>query len=418
METRPDLPATLPRQRLQFTYDHAGRRVRKEVLDWDGTEFTSTTDTWFLWHGWQMIAEGSLHPSSFNLHTSYTWGHDLTGTFEGAGTIGGLLAVTSHLPPVTSHYPVYDGNGNLVAAIDATTGEPAARFTYTPFGETLTASGPAADQINFRFSTKYTDPETGLLYYGLRFYNPETGRWINRDPIGEDGGYNLYGFAGNDLVGAIDFLGLFVLYVHREGWGHVGIITDEGTTYDYGRYHGTYRRRPFSVKGPNILRRSFDTPSNTQNRTHTFYNFDVCPNLDRRIRKILENKFDGGQSAWPEEAKKRFRLPPDDLGVNERYMGTDWSANRNNCITFTFRVLVKAATKVRDDRNATERERREATRLVELAMSVVWSTTMGSVQHRLDLASSGVDWISSEQNLQNKNNESNNENGACCRPGD
>jgi RHS repeat-associated protein len=45
-------------------------------------------------------------------------------------------------------------------------------------------------------------------YYGYRYYHPQTGRWINRDPIEENGGLNLYGFVGNDGVGSIDILGL------------------------------------------------------------------------------------------------------------------------------------------------------------------------------------------------------------------
>lgn len=44
--------------------------------------------------------------------------------------------------------------------------------------------------------------------YGYRYYNPELGRWINRDPIEERGGLNVYIFTGNDSVGNIDFLGL------------------------------------------------------------------------------------------------------------------------------------------------------------------------------------------------------------------
>ena len=47
---------------------------------------------------------------------------------------------------------------------------------------------------------------TGLYYYGYRYYDPETGRWLNRDPIEERGGVNLYGFVGNDPVGRIDEL--------------------------------------------------------------------------------------------------------------------------------------------------------------------------------------------------------------------
>ncbi len=59
----------------------------------------------------------------------------------------------------------------------------------------------------FRFSTKYCDDESGYLNYGFRFYSPETGRWLNRDPIGEEGGLNLYGFVGNDGMNGWDFLG-------------------------------------------------------------------------------------------------------------------------------------------------------------------------------------------------------------------
>jgi len=79
---------------------------------------------------------------------------------------------------------------------------------YGPFGETLAASGPMADVFNFWFSTKYLHHETGLYYYGYRFYSPELMRWLNRDPIGEEGGLNEYGFVGNDPVNKWDYLGL------------------------------------------------------------------------------------------------------------------------------------------------------------------------------------------------------------------
>jgi RHS repeat-associated protein len=47
-----------------------------------------------------------------------------------------------------------------------------------------------------------------VLYYGFRYYNPSTGRWLSRDPIEEEGGLNLYGMVGNDPVNWIDYLGL------------------------------------------------------------------------------------------------------------------------------------------------------------------------------------------------------------------
>jgi RHS repeat-associated protein len=64
----------------------------------------------------------------------------------------------------------------------------------------------------FRFSTKYCDEETGLVYYGYRYYQPQTGRWLSRDPIGENGGVNLYGFIMNNPVNSVDMLGLVGYY--------------------------------------------------------------------------------------------------------------------------------------------------------------------------------------------------------------
>ncbi|WP_446011594.1 RHS repeat-associated core domain-containing protein, partial [Candidatus Electrothrix sp.] len=48
---------------------------------------------------------------------------------------------------------------------------------------------------------------TGLYYYGYRYYSPELGRWMSRDPIGEDGGLNLYGFVGNSPLVYVDPFG-------------------------------------------------------------------------------------------------------------------------------------------------------------------------------------------------------------------
>src|SRR5688500_13527131 len=56
----------------------------------------------------------------------------------------------------------------------------------------------------FRFSTKFTDNESGLVYYGYRYYNPVTGRWLTRDLIEEDGGINIYALIPNDPLNYID----------------------------------------------------------------------------------------------------------------------------------------------------------------------------------------------------------------------
>ncbi|MFA6633042.1 MAG: RHS repeat-associated core domain-containing protein, partial [Kiritimatiellia bacterium] len=69
-------------------------------------------------------------------------------------------------------------------------------------------AGPAAGLNPFRFSSEVWDGALGLVCYTFRPYNPLDGRFLQRDPIGEQGGLNLYGFAGNDPVNVIDSLGL------------------------------------------------------------------------------------------------------------------------------------------------------------------------------------------------------------------
>ena len=118
----------------------------------------------------------------------------------GAGGIGGLLA--AELVPAgggeaDTYLAFCDANGNIGQLIATDDGSLKAQYEYGPYGGTLRAAGDAADINPFRLSTKYTDSETGLLYYGLRYYNPDTARWVSRDPIGERGGINVFVFVLN-----------------------------------------------------------------------------------------------------------------------------------------------------------------------------------------------------------------------------
>ena len=68
------------------------------------------------------------------------------------------------------------------------------RYEYDPFGSLLVTEGDAAHENKFRFSCEFSDDDLGLVYYNYRHLNPQDGRWINRDPISEQGGWNLYSF--------------------------------------------------------------------------------------------------------------------------------------------------------------------------------------------------------------------------------
>jgi RHS repeat-associated protein len=98
----------------------------------------------------------------------------------------------------------------VIAWIDLANGTVTGRRDYGAFGEPLVATGNATG-FPFAFSTKYRDSETELYYYGFRYYNPSTGRWLSRDPINEEGGLNLYAFVSNDPVDAVDILGLSII---------------------------------------------------------------------------------------------------------------------------------------------------------------------------------------------------------------
>jgi len=76
-----------------------------------------------------------------------------------------------------------------------------------PFGGSLVVVGEEAEGNPFRFSTKYADGESGLVYYGYRFYSPSLGRWPNRDPLGEITGDTLLVFVFNAPPWIYDDLG-------------------------------------------------------------------------------------------------------------------------------------------------------------------------------------------------------------------
>ena len=121
------------------------------------------------------------------------------------------------------HFPAYDLNGNVMGLVNATNGNISAKYEYGPFGEVFCSVGDMAKVNPFQFSTKYTDTETELLYYGYRYYSPALGRWLSRDPIEEQGGLNLYGFVDNDPVNKWDKLGLRGIGC---GYGVMGSDTD------------------------------------------------------------------------------------------------------------------------------------------------------------------------------------------------
>ncbi|HOC00845.1 MAG TPA: RHS repeat-associated core domain-containing protein, partial [Verrucomicrobiota bacterium] len=222
---------------LKFGYDWRGRRMGKTVCVWTNSAWSVVVSNKFLYDGWNLLAE--LNATNNTVIRSYAWGLDLSGTEQGAGGVGGLVAVKAAGAGV--QWPAYDGNGNVMGMYDAVSTNWAARFEYGPFGEAMRANASAVNATPFRFSTKYTDAETESSYYGYRFYAPGTGRWLSRDPSGERGGATLQVFVFNAPVGLTDFLGLDT--------NQVLVAIFEKTTYKSGAEWGDMNKAADILQG-------------------------------------------------------------------------------------------------------------------------------------------------------------------------
>gem|GEM_PF-881523 len=211
--------------KLDMVYDYMGRRIQKIVSTNNGTSYVASYTNKFVYDEWNLIAE--LAPNNA-LIRSYAWGSDLSGSIQGEGGVGGLLAMSYYGTSITNCFAAFDGNGNVAGLVNGADGNIVAQYEYGPFSEPLRANGSMAKVNPIRFSTKFQD-ESDLLYYGYRYCNLSTGRWQSRDPAEEQGGANIFGFVLNNPLQYRDLLGLDVfLYFWNtsqgnSGSGHVGI---------------------------------------------------------------------------------------------------------------------------------------------------------------------------------------------------
>ena len=175
-------------------YDHQGRRVRLVTPEASHT---------FFYDGWNVVLELVDHDGVTD-RIEYYWGKDISGSLQGAGGVGGLLYLKRN---GAIYVPFYDAYGNVMEYRNAD-GSLAASYVYDAFGRTVSQTGPLADVFRYRYSTKSFERETGLYYYGKRYYVPVLRRWLTRDPIEEEGGINLYLPCNNSMVQNFDPLGM------------------------------------------------------------------------------------------------------------------------------------------------------------------------------------------------------------------
>jgi RHS repeat-associated protein len=174
----------------QFTYDGKMRRRIRQEYAWQNGAWVQTNEVCYVYDGNEVIQERDINNL---LTTTYTRGKDLSGSLEGAGGIGGLLARTDNSPLATGHSFFHsDANGNVTMLIHSSNAM-VAKYLYDAFGNIISKSGLMADANLNRFSSKEAHTQSGLVYYLYRYYDPNLQRWPNRDPISELGHRNVRG---------------------------------------------------------------------------------------------------------------------------------------------------------------------------------------------------------------------------------
>jgi len=132
--------------KVEFLYDFMGRRSQKDIYTYQSSTWNLESRTLFVYDGWNLIQELDLDVSdgiTTTVQKSYVWGLDLSQSLQGAGGVGGLLAVVDSSS--TIGYFCYDGNGNVGQIIDGSDGTILAHYEYDPFGQLVYSSGDMSD---------------------------------------------------------------------------------------------------------------------------------------------------------------------------------------------------------------------------------------------------------------------------------
>ena len=192
--------AGTPKEKYVYSYDWTGRKVKSERYEYEYED-----------NAWVLVSTNKRYYDDYNLIyetteyadgsptevRKYYYGTDLLGSVYGSAGTGGLrmIDINGELcyafnNQVGSIEALYGADTDTASAVKA-------EYLYSAYGEIMMKSGDFAEKNNITYSTRYQEANTGLLSYTYRHYSPRLKKWINKDPIAEQGGINLYVFSNN-----------------------------------------------------------------------------------------------------------------------------------------------------------------------------------------------------------------------------
>ena len=188
--------------RVTFDYDGLHRRTRKQIFSWDknSSSWTLTSNLLFIYQNNREIGATDVERDIVELRVL------------GKGSeIGTAIAVELD---GKAYLPVHNHRGSITALVDIDTNTVVESYRHNAFGEeqVFDSNGDAIEGSlignPWRYSSKRMDEETGLVFFGRRYYSPDTGKWITTDPAGFKDGPNLHAYVHGNPLKYVDLYGL------------------------------------------------------------------------------------------------------------------------------------------------------------------------------------------------------------------
>lgn len=187
-------------QKILFSYDSLHRRISKTCYS-----FKRSSGTWEKNYHHNYLYDGLIEIGAYDERMNriqlriLAGGERQAALFEFSGKI---------------YAPIQDLQGNVIKLVSVDNPAKSYSYTYNVFGEET-----SDDLFNpWRYASKRFDFETELVFFGRRFYDPKTGRWLTPDPMGYTDSINLYQYTFNNPFAHMDLFGLSVDFLDNIHW--------------------------------------------------------------------------------------------------------------------------------------------------------------------------------------------------------